>query len=401
MPVRIAATQTSTSRPAIVRCQRRRAPKMKPRKKNSSAIGAITHTKTAAPDERRRARADAQVLGELVGAVEVDDRLIERGHHVVADGAQDDRANPEPQGDPPVAEVRRVGPPVQGREVQRGDHERRVEHDVADQAHGRAGVGRSRPRPLTPTMTLTSTPTTSPPASAAGPSRSARGRRRDASRATGSARRRCRPVAVSCGGGTLGMLRALGPNDGLVTGSGDSGSCRLGKSAESSDRLEIVRTSGRTDRRPGTPAPARSRRRARRRRPPRGCRRRGSSRSGRRRPAPAPARRSPATACARRPRPRSGSRRAAASSASARSTACSETSQLLTTTSRAPARGGEQRRADVGEGGEAQRREQRLDSRSGSIARTAPGRARPQNLGAAAAQHGERRGSRPSSRWAR
>ena len=88
MPVTIAATQTSRccdQRSSM--CHRRSAPKMKPRKKNSSAIGAITQTKTAAPDQRRRARADAQVRGELVGAVEVDDRLIDRGHDVVADAA--------------------------------------------------------------------------------------------------------------------------------------------------------------------------------------------------------------------------------------------------------------------------------------------------------------------------
>ena len=48
IPVRIAATQVPRSRPATVIRIRRRPPKMKPRKKNSSQIGAITHTKMVA-----------------------------------------------------------------------------------------------------------------------------------------------------------------------------------------------------------------------------------------------------------------------------------------------------------------------------------------------------------------
>ena len=49
IPVSIAATQVPMLWPRTLMCQRRSAPKMKPRKKNSSQIGAITHTKMAAP----------------------------------------------------------------------------------------------------------------------------------------------------------------------------------------------------------------------------------------------------------------------------------------------------------------------------------------------------------------
>ena len=49
IPVIAAATQTPMLRPAIVTRICRSAPKMNPRKKNSSTIGATTHTNTVAP----------------------------------------------------------------------------------------------------------------------------------------------------------------------------------------------------------------------------------------------------------------------------------------------------------------------------------------------------------------
>ena len=54
-------------------CHRRSAPKMKPRKKNSSQIGATTHTKTAAPTSAAVLVLTPEVPGQLVGAVELDD----------------------------------------------------------------------------------------------------------------------------------------------------------------------------------------------------------------------------------------------------------------------------------------------------------------------------------------
>ena len=48
MPVSTAAIQVPTSRPMTMTRIRRRTPKKKPRKKNSSHTGATTHTNTAA-----------------------------------------------------------------------------------------------------------------------------------------------------------------------------------------------------------------------------------------------------------------------------------------------------------------------------------------------------------------
>ena len=65
IPVTTAATQTPISRPATLILHRRSAPKKNPRKKNSSAIGAITHTNAAVPISASVLRSTPKSLGSL------------------------------------------------------------------------------------------------------------------------------------------------------------------------------------------------------------------------------------------------------------------------------------------------------------------------------------------------
>ena len=65
MPVMIAASQVPELPPATAIRLRRRAPKKKPRKKNSSAIGAITHTNTAAVTKATVLRLTPSSLGSF------------------------------------------------------------------------------------------------------------------------------------------------------------------------------------------------------------------------------------------------------------------------------------------------------------------------------------------------
>ena len=313
---------------ATLMCHRRSAPKMKPRKKNSSAIGATTHTNTAGADQRRRARADAEVLGQLVAAVELDERLVDRGHDVVADtrrpGTRRCRATARSGGSrsPRVAAGR-------SREAKYSavTHEPEVEHDVADQVDRRRGAAttprpprcRRRPRSRARPPRARRGPPPAPSRAGHGGSSGAIGAARSArgGGGTGSAE-------VSCGGGTLD----ISGRDFRAAARSPSRQARPGSRSSARRRPR--------GRRPGGSAPARSRPRARRRRPRRGCRRHGSRRPGPRRPG--------ASACSkiagaglRAPAPAEVTiPSSSGSSSSARRTPCSDTSQLLTTTSRCP-----------------------------------------------------------------
>ena len=70
---------------------RRSAPKMKPRKKNSSQIGATTQTNTAAPTSAAVLLLTPSSLGSLSRAVELEQRRVQRGDDVVADAGDHER----------------------------------------------------------------------------------------------------------------------------------------------------------------------------------------------------------------------------------------------------------------------------------------------------------------------
>src|SRR5205823_11068162 len=87
--------------------------------------------------QRRRALADAELAGQLVAAVQLERRGVQRRDHVVTDPGEHEASQGFLQGRAPEPEVRRAWSPVQRREIDRGEYEREVEREVRSEAHGR------------------------------------------------------------------------------------------------------------------------------------------------------------------------------------------------------------------------------------------------------------------------